>query len=148
MTEIKNVEGGVEEKRRLVKLGKNGKAGKNTAKKKKMQKDGRNLVILGLGAVLVAVTTTGVSLIIYHNSGDIYLDRSRPGFLPDEEEVEKEEVEEEEEYDLKNSGPISKEVLDEYIDKIGVEVKAIEAYGAPFDGKILSDVELGIPEGE
>ena len=120
---------------------------RSVARKKKMRKGGRNLVLLGVGAVVVALTTTGVSLAIYHNSGDIYLDRSRPGFLPDEEEVEEEEKEEEE-YDFKKSGPISAEVLGEYLDKIGIEVKAIEAYETPFDGKILSDAELGIPKGE
>ena len=56
--------------------------------KKKMTHGGRNLVILGVAATVIAIITTGVSLLIYHNSGDIYLDRSRPGFLPDEEEAE------------------------------------------------------------
>ena len=48
----------------------------------------RNLLLLGLVSIVVALMTTGVSLAVYHNSGDIYLDRSRPGFLPDDEEVE------------------------------------------------------------
>jgi alpha-galactosidase/6-phospho-beta-glucosidase family protein len=45
---------------------------------------------------MIALATTGVSLAIYHNSGDIYLDRSRPGFLPDEQEIKQEEQKEEE----------------------------------------------------
>ena len=53
-----------------------------------MTKGGKNLVLLGVLAVLIATVTTCISLAIYHNSGDIYLDRSRPGFLPDEEEIE------------------------------------------------------------
>ena len=61
---------------------------------KKMEPGGRNLVLLGVLATLIAVITTGVSLMLYHNSGDIYLDRSRPGFLPDEEEAEDEAYEE------------------------------------------------------
>ena len=56
----------------------------NDTKQKKPILGGRNLLILGIISVLIAVTTTGVSLAIYHYSGDIYLDRSRPGFLPDE----------------------------------------------------------------
>ena len=50
-----------------------------------MTTGGRNLVLLGVGSILIAFIMTGVSLAVYHNSGDIYLDRSRPGFLPDEE---------------------------------------------------------------
>ena len=55
--------------------------------KKKLNKGGWNLVILGIMAVVIAVITSGVSLLIYHNSGDIYLYRSRPGFLPDERKI-------------------------------------------------------------
>ena len=46
----------------------------------------RNLIILGVAAVLIAITTTSVALAIYYFSGDYILDRSRPGFLPDAEE--------------------------------------------------------------
>ena len=38
---------------------------------------GRHLAILGAGAILIAGVTTGISLMVYRNSGDIYLDRSR-----------------------------------------------------------------------
>lgn len=114
--------------------------------KKKLKRGGRNLVILGLGAVLIASITTGVSLAIYHKSGDIYLDRSRPGFLPDEEEVEEEEAKEEDkEYDFKQNDKLSAEVLDEYLENFQKEVDAIDAYKEPFNEKILSDEELGIP---
>lgn len=114
--------------------------------KKKLKKGGRNLVILGLGAVLIASITTGVSLAIYHKSGDIYLDRSRPGFLPDEEEVEEEEAKEEDkEYDFQQNDKLSAEVLDEYLENFQKEVDAIDAYKEPFNERILSDEELGIP---
>ena len=53
-----------------------------------MTRGGKNLVLLGASAVLIATVTTCISLAIYHNSGDIYIDRSRPGFLPDKEEIE------------------------------------------------------------
>ena len=52
-----------------------------------MTKGSRNLVLLGVMSIVIAGATVGISLLIYHNSGDIYLDRSRPGFLPDEEEM-------------------------------------------------------------
>ena len=50
-----------------------------------MTKGSRNLVILGSVACLIAAVTTSIELVIYRNSGDIYLDRSRPGFLTDED---------------------------------------------------------------
>ena len=52
-----------------------------------MSQGGRNLMILGCGAIFLAGVTTTASLMIYRSSGDIYLDRSRPGYLPDSEEA-------------------------------------------------------------
>ena len=65
-------------------------------KQSRMTHGGRNLVVMGIVSIIIACTTTGVSLAIYHNTGDIYLDRSRPGYLPDEEEIEQEDNEGEE----------------------------------------------------
>ena len=113
-------------------------------KKKRLNKGGRNLVILGIAATLVALTTTGVSLAIYHNSGDIYLDRSRPGYLPDEKEIEDDE-EKELEYKLDKTGKINAGVLDEYLENLDFEVKAIDAYEKPFNSDALSNERLGIP---
>lgn len=117
------------------------------APKKKLNRGGRNLIILGVAAVLIAAITSGVSLVIYHNSGDIYLDRSRPGFLPDEEEIE-EETEDEEEYSFSKTGPIDLTVLEEYLNELQVEVEAVDAYEKPFEDKILSDESFGIPKAE
>lgn len=117
------------------------------APKKKLNRGGRNLIILGVAAVLIAAITSGVSLVIYHNSGDIYLDRSRPGFLPDEEEIE-EETEDEEEYSFSKTGPIDLTVLEEYLNELQVEVEAVDAYEKPFEEKILSNESLGIPKAE
>lgn len=108
-----------------------------------MTRGGKNLVLLGIISVLAAFITTGVSLAWYHNSGDIYLDRSRPGYLPDEEEIEEEPVEED--YLLEKSGSVTKEVLDEYLKAYNTELKAIDAYEDPFAAGLLSDERLGIP---
>ena len=115
--------------------------------KKKMTHGGRNLVILGIVSTVIAVATTGVSLLVYHNSGDIYLDRSRPGYLPDEQEIE-EEGEKEEEYIFEKSGKLTINVIEEYLEKLNTEVKAIDAYEKPFDEDVLSDERLGIPSAE
>lgn len=115
--------------------------------KNKITRGGWNLVILGVVSVVVAVMTTGVSLAVYHNTGDIYLDRSRPGFLPDEEEIEESEQQVvEEEYDFGQNGSLTKEGLTEYLEKIGTEYKAINVYGEPFGDEVLSDEYLGITE--
>lgn len=118
------------------------RSSKNT---KTLTRGGKNLVILGVVSILLSVITTGASLAIYHNSGDIYLDRSRPGYLPDEEEIE-EEDKEEEEYSFEKSGELTTEIIEEYLEKIKVEVQAIDSYEDPFGADVLSNKNLGIPE--
>lgn len=46
---------------------------------------GRNLLLLCLAGIVMAFVSTGISLAIYKGTGDIYLDRSRPGFISDDE---------------------------------------------------------------
>lgn len=116
--------------------------------KGKTTSGGRNLIILGIVAVTIAVLTTCISLIIYHNSGDIYLDRSRPGFLPDEQEIEEDSGNENEEYSLPEGGSMTRSVLDEYLEHLKEEVKAIDAYDDPFGSSVLSDEYFGIPAEE
>ena len=110
-----------------------------------MTAGGRNLILLGIGAIFVTFLMTGVSLAIYHNSGDIYLDRSRPGFLPDEEELEEEKTVEED-YEFEKTGKITKEILDEYLSNIKKELEAINSYEEPFNVEVLSNERLGIIE--
>lgn len=107
-----------------------------------MTKGGRNLTILGAGAVLVALVVTTISLTIYRVTGDIYLDRSRPGVLPDEEEVSDGGGDPEGEYNFSQTGPITKEILEEYLEKLETELQAIDAYTDPFSEKALSDEKL------
>lgn len=113
---------------------------------KKERSGARNLVILGIASVVVATLTTGVSLAIYHNSGDIYLDRSRPGYLPDEQEiVDKEEQEKELEYEFQKSGKMDMNVLEEYLENLEKEIQAVDNYEKPFGQGVMSDDQLGIP---
>ena len=109
-----------------------------------MIRGGRNLILLGIIAMVVAVLSTSVSLAIYHYSGDIYLDRSRPGYLPDEEESEEEQESEEGDYSFEKTGVITKEVLDEYLEKLQLEIDAIDEYKDPFGESLLTDEALGI----
>lgn len=105
----------------------------------------RNLFILGVVSILIAVGTAGVSLAIYHNNGDIYLDRSRPGFLPDKEEIEQEDdIIVDEDYNFSPSGKLDEKILKEYLEKLDLEVKAVDSYEKPFDVEALSDERLGL----
>lgn len=114
----------------------------------KVTHGGRKILVLGIVATLIAMATTGVSLLIYHNSGDIYLDRSRPGFLPDEDETrEEEENEKKDDYTFSEKEKITKETLEKYLDEIEKELNAVRSYEKPFDGEVLSDEHLGIPAG-
>ncbi len=107
---------------------------------------GRNLVFLGLGAVLIATLTTSISLYLYHESGDIYLDRSRPGFLPEKEETEKEE-DKNKDYAFSDSGKIIEKDIDEYLENFNKELERLESFSEdPFSLESLSDKALGIPE--
>ncbi len=107
---------------------------------------GRNLIILGVGATLIAILTTTIGLAIYHLSGDIYLDRSRPGYLPDEAEVIEEAETEPEAYTFEGTGKITREVLEEYLQHYSEELNAIDSYKDPFAASALSDEHLGIPK--
>ena len=109
-----------------------------------MTNGGRNLLILGIASAVIALTTTGVSLAIYHNSGDIYLDRSRPGFLPDKDEIEDDKSENDDDYKLSESAIITAEVLDEYLKNLQEEIENIDAYQDAFSSSGLSDTRLGI----
>ena len=110
--------------------------------KPQIPEGGRNLVLLGIIAVTVAFITTFVSLKLYHDSGDIYLDRSRPGFLPEKEEVET--TEKTDDYVFSDTGKLTPEVLDEYLENLKAEIDRTNNFSAdPFGVAPLSDVTLG-----
>ena len=111
--------------------------------KKKMRKGGWNLMVLGIASIAIAVITTGVSLLFYHNSGDIYLDRSRPGYLPDEEEIK--DGENELEYEFSKTGSLDIDTIEEYLEELNLEIKSIDSLDKPFGESVLSNGHLGIP---
>lgn len=111
----------------------------------KQPREGKNLILLGVGATLIALITTSISLYIYHASGDIYLDRSRPGFLPDEEEIEELDAETNN-YKYPDSGLINQAALDEYLSRIKDYQQDLNDLPDPYPAYPLSDQSLGIPE--
>ncbi len=113
-------------------------------KEVRVNKGGRKLAVLTVIAIFISLSLTTVSLAIYHYSGDIYLDRSRPGYLPDTQEVKTEEEDEEGDYKFEKSGALTREVLDEYLKKLEIEVEALDQYQNPFDDNALSDEHFGL----
>lgn len=105
----------------------------------------RNLLFLGLISIGIALATTAISLSLYHNSGDIYLDRSRPGFLPDEDET-KEQESQPKNFTFSNSGDITPEILQEYLDNYQAQLDNLDKLERPFGATPLSDASLGIQE--
>lgn len=69
---------------------------------------GKALIRLGLLATIIAIITTSISLYFYHASGDIYIDRSRPGFLP--EKHENSQIDENLTYRFSEDGSISAKI--------------------------------------
>ena len=102
---------------------------------------GRNLAILGLTAALIALTTSGISLYLYHASGDIYLDRSRPGYLPEKDEQSTGETE----YIFSDTGDLTEDVLEEFITHLDETIDHAKSITSPFAEKSISDDTLGIP---
>ena len=107
----------------------------------------RNLFILGVVAISLAVISTAISLYIYHATGDIYLDRSRPGYLPDEEEVTQDSASTPT-YTYPDNGPLDPDELDDYLDALRQTIDRLEDYSDPYAPEPLSDQSLGIPSAD
>lgn len=104
---------------------------------------GRNLALLGLGSILIATITTSIGIYVYHSSGDIYIDRSRPGYLPDPDEVE-EEQEINPTYSYPDNGPIEKSEFKTYLEELKKVNDRLKALADPYSPAPLSDESLGI----
>ena len=116
---------------------------KSSAHQKRFSKGGRNLILLGIISTVIACLTSGISLAIYHNSGDIYLDRSRPGFIPEEgDDDDKDPIPEV--YVFEKSGKLTIKDIEEYLENLDIDVKALDSDADPFNSGILSDESLNI----
>ncbi len=104
----------------------------------------KNLIILGVGSVLMAFVTACASLYIYHASGDIYLDCSLPeadcpSARSDSEENNRSDV-----YRFSENGKVDEEILNEYLKEYKKTVNKVKKYEHPFAGNALDDESLGI----
>ena len=109
-------------------------------KEKKPIHGGRNLVILGFSAILIALTTTSISLYFY-SKGDIYIDRSRPGYISEDE---KHNVDDDVQENYSNEGKITEKSLTEYIEELDRVSERIDASRNDFGPDPLSDDNLMI----
>jgi hypothetical protein len=101
----------------------------------------RNLIILGTSSILIAAFTTIISLQIYRATGDIYLDRSRPGYIFDDEKHNEEDDQKE---TFSNEGEINVEAMDEYLKELDKVIERIDESADDFSPEPLSDDSLNI----
>jgi len=109
-------------------------------KEKKPIHGGRNLAILGIGAILIAILTTSISLYFY-GKGDIYIDRSRPGYISEDEKHTDDEDKQEK---YSNEGIVDESALSEYLEELDHVSERIEATQNDFGPDPLSDDNLMI----
>ena len=102
---------------------------------------GRNLIILGIGATVIALLSTAVSLQIYRLTGDIYLDRSRPGYIS---EGEKHSTEDDQKENFSNEGEVTAKTVDEYLKELEKITTRLDEASDSFSSEALTDESLGI----
>ena len=116
--------------------------------KKKTQKEGTNinLGILAVAAALIALITTSISLYIYKATGDIYIDRSRPGYISKEEEgkVSDDGSKKTSVYEFSSEGEINKKKKKKYLEKFESIQTKTQDPDSDFNETPLSDESLGI----
>lgn len=105
-------------------------------------KGARNLALLAVGSVLIATITTVMGVYIYVSSGDIYLDRSLPGLLPDAAEHEEDNSGLSEQYVFNDYGPVNSEVLDDFLENFDEIRGEAAGFGESFSDAPLSDEAL------
>lgn len=101
----------------------------------------RNMMLLAVISITVPIITSAISLHIYRSSGDIYLDRSRPGFIA-EGETHNEEDDGKEQF--ASDGAMDGEAVDEYLKQLKIVEERLEGASESFDAYPLSDEALGI----
>jgi len=103
----------------------------------------RRLVALSITAIFIAFITASISLFLYTTSGDIYLDRSRPGFISDDEPITDNE-QTDSATTFSPDGSITKDALEEYLQKFDDLLEDITSDPDAFSSSALSDEALNI----
>ena len=102
---------------------------------------GRNLIVLGLVSIAIVVVSTCISLYIYRATGDIYLDRSRPGFISahDTPEPVSEPIQK-----FSSDGEVDISTFSEYIRELDTIIENLEGSEDSFNEAPLSDDALKV----
>lgn len=104
--------------------------------------DKHRLSLLLIIAVIVAITLTTVSVIIYSVSGAAQLDLSRPGYKSVSSQVEKDSGVS----DYSSTGKLDEKTIKEFVelyDEQSERVKAVDAFnGDPLNPEILQLAEV------
>ena len=105
---------------------------------------GRNLMVLGLCSIIIALATSLVSLYIYHKSGDIYLDCSLPDADCPSARSDSDENKSGNDIVFSDNGEINEKTLDEYLKELKDSSEKLQKIDSPFSDDALSDESLGI----
>lgn len=114
-----------------------------TEKEKPNNNGGRNLAIFGVVAIILGVASSFLSLYIYNVTGDVYLDRSRPGFIS-EDEPDEPGSSTDQETAFSPDGTITEQDIDEYLKKLDQVIKDVTPESGAFSADALSDESLNI----
>ena len=102
---------------------------------------GRNLIILGFSVTVIAIISTAISLHIYRETGDVYLDRSRPGYIFEDE---KHDTDDDKKELFSADGEVDASVLDQYLKEFDTVMDRIEDASNDFSPEPLSNESLSI----
>jgi hypothetical protein len=103
---------------------------------------GRNLILLTLAAITFAILAVSASLYLYKSTGDIYLDRSRPGFLPEKSD----RPDEIQEYTFLEEQNPTKDTLTEFLENFNKVREDLKLTDDAFGDSPLTNESLGLTE--
>ena len=113
----------------------------NEDQEPKTIRGGRNLIILGFSVTVIAIISTAISLHIYRETGDVYLDRSRPGYIFEDE---KHDTDDDKKELFSADGEVDASVLDQYLKEFDTVMDRIEDASNDFSPEPISNESLGI----
>lgn len=113
----------------------------NEDQEPKTIRGGRNLIILGFSVTVIAIISTAISLHIYRETGDVYLDRSRPGYIFEDE---KHDTDDDKKELFSADGEVDASVLDQYLKEFDTVMDRIEDASNDFSPEPISNESLSI----
>ena len=104
----------------------------------------RHSLLMGIiGVLIIAILMTIINMTLYVVTGTSKLDLSRPGYESVRKEVSSEDKQNQEQ-SFSSSGPITKELIDEYVKSYRKKEQALKRYDT-FDPTVLDNAQLNLP---